>query len=110
MSNGVLHWNKRQLHHFWWNDFDPPTESGGNLYYRIPYTLDNYGSYITKEMVDNIKKIVEKLFKRNPDFKNCDIDIGSVNNNIATSKEWLTAIVITNDKKIYDKYTEEQKI
>ena len=110
MNNGVLYWNKRQLLHFWWNNFDPPTKSGGHLYYRIPYTLDYYGSYITQKMIDDIKKIVEKLFKRNPDFKCCDICIGSVDNKNFTSKEWITAIVVINDRKFYDRYTEEQKI
>ena len=109
MNNGVLHWNKRQLSHSWWNDFDQPHTSGGNLYYRIPYSLDYYDSYITQEMIDDIEKIVDWLFKRNPDYIDCHISMMSLGNK-GTTSEYVTACVVTEDREFYDKYKSPNRV
>jgi len=108
--NGVLYWNKRRLDHFWWNSFRKHGGGGGNLYYRIPYKLNlNNIWYLNELDLKNLRGIVETLFKRNPDFKGCDVEIGSINNAQCTSAEWITAIVVTKDRKFYDRYTAERE-
>ena len=108
MNSGVLYWNKRRLHNFWWNNFRKHGGGGGNLYYRIPYKL-NEDNILSKWDLENIREIVETLFKKNPDFKNCDICMGLINNQVFTSEKWITAIVFTKDRKFYDKYTAEHQ-
>jgi len=74
---------------------------GGNLYYKIPYVLFSGGMLD----ISAITKIVDKLFKKNPDFEHCDIEIGSTDNPLSTNTESITAIVVTSDKTFYDKYS-----
>jgi hypothetical protein len=102
--NGVLHWNKKYLRHCWWNETSQPVGSGGNLYYEIPYTLEPMCS-LTQEMLNDIEKIVERLFKRDPDFKDCYICMAcmAVLHNKATTDEYVTAIVVTENRKLYEK-------
>jgi len=95
--NGVLHWNKRSLDHHWWST----STSGGNIYYRIPYTISSEGML----NMDRIGRIVTELFKRNPDFEGCGFAMASVDNK-ATTKEYVTAIVITSNRQFYQKYTD----
>ena len=97
LMNGILYWNKRYINTSWWSS----TNYGGNLYYRIPYRRLHGGILDMK----HIKKIVTKLFKKNPDFCNCYIEMASVYNK-GTTDEYVTAIVVTSDKMFYDKYTE----
>lgn len=104
--NGILHWNKRQLYHNWWNNSSVGpnlynSSVGGNLYYRIPYTLEPM-HVLTQGMIDNIEKIVDRLFKRNPDYINCHISMVVLGNK-ATTSEYVTACVVTDDSKIYNK-------
>ena len=106
--NGVLHWNKKWLSHSWWNDFDQPHTGGGNLYYRIPYTLEpKY--FLTQKMLEDIEKIVERLFKRNPDFKDCHICM-MVLGNKGTTTEYVTACVVTEDIEFYNKYKSVNRV
>ena len=102
MNNGVLHWHKKWLSHSWWNNFEPPAVSGGIIYYRIPYILDPM-PFLTKEVMDDIEKVVNILFKRNSDFSHCVIEMSSIGNK-GTTNEYVTACVCTTNKEFYKKY------
>jgi len=97
--NGVLYWNRKWLALSFWNS----EQSGGNLYFRIPYALNKNGILDMKKL----EEIVRTLFRKNSEFWNCYIELGDEINIAMTNDQFITAIVVTSDQNFYNKYKKE---
>lgn len=100
---GKLLWGKRFLHHCWWNDF-PGQAGGGNLYFCVPYELE-LGEMLY-DSKDDIEKVLIERCMKDPDISKCAVEMGSIFNRHATSTKWVTAIVVTNNRKTFDKLSQ----